>query len=394
MRSVILWAGMAGIGVASWTRPAAAQLEPPPPQPYPPPQQYPAQPYPPTPAPTPQPYPPQAAPAPQPYPALPPPAPLQAPPPAPVYPPGPVYTAPPPAPYYAPPPRSPYRSPNEMVFLYGVGAAYGVGTGIWLDALAHLSDPGLASLAPLILGAAVPVGVYLWDYQQELDRGVPSSIATGLLLGGVEGIAISGLQWQLTGNGGPNTWNFQTWTSITFATSTLGGIGGFIFGEWIQPDPRSLALIASGSGWGALTGILFGSGVVSAGSDTKDGAAVWGFAGYNLGVLAAGAASMVYVPSYETLKYMWAGEMLGILATTPIYLFYVNGGEVRHGLIFNAVGGLAGLTIAGLLAGNVHDPPGTAAFTPPFQFAVAPAPGVTPNSIARSGGELTVYGTF
>jgi hypothetical protein len=281
-----------------------------------------------------------------------------------------------------------------MVFLYGVGAAYGVGTGIWLDALAHLGDPGLAILAPLIVGAAAPIGVYLWDYQREFDRGVPSSIATGLLLGGVEGVAISGLQWQLTGNGGPHTWSFQTWTSITFATSTLGGVGGFIFGEWIQPDPRSLALIASGSGWGAITGILFGSGVVGAGSDSKDGAAVWGFAGYNLGILGAGAASMVYVPSYETLKYMWAGQMLGILATTPIYLFYVNGGEIRHGLIANAVGGLAGLTVAGLLAGNMQDPPGTAAFTPPFQFAVAPAPGITPNSTAKSGGELTIYGTF
>jgi hypothetical protein len=103
---------------------------------------------------------------------------------------------------------------------------------------------------------------------------------------------------------------------------------------------------------------------------------------------------MVYVPSYETLKYMWAGETLGILATTPIYLFYVNGGEIRHGLIFNAVGGLAGLTVAGLLAGGVQDPPAAAAFAPPFQFAVAPAPGVTPNSTARNGGELTVYGTF
>jgi hypothetical protein len=174
----------------------------------------------------------------------------------------------------------------------------------------------------------------------------------------------------------------------------MGGIGGFLFGEWIQPDPRSLALIASASGWGAMTGVLFGSGVVSGNSDWTDGAAVWGFAGYNLGILAAGVASTVYVPSYETLKYMWAGETLGILATTPIYVFYVNGGEVRHGLIANAVGGLAGLTIATLLTYGMSDAPGTAAFTPPFQLAVSPAPGVTPNSTARSGGELTVYGTF
>jgi hypothetical protein len=398
MRCLARWAWMTGAGLA-WASNASAQLQPPPPLPYPP-QPYPAQqppapqPYPAPPAPAPQPYPPQAYPPAQPYQPLSPPAPA----PPPVYPqPAPVYgPAPMPAPYY-PPPRpapSPYRSPNEMAFLYGVGAAYGVGTGIWLDALGHLSDPGLAIIAPLILGAAAPVGVYVWDQQREFDRGVPSSIATGLLLGGVEGVAVSGLQWQLTGNGGPHTWDFRTWTSITFATSTLGGIGGFVFGEWIQPDPRSLALIASASGWGAMTGVLFGSGVVSGNSDWTDGAAVWGFAGYNLGILAAGVASTVYVPSYETIKYMWAGETLGILATMPIYIFYVNGGEIRHGLIANAVGGLAGLTIATLLTYSMSDPPGTAAFTPPFQLAVAPAPGVTPNSTARNGGELTVYGTF
>ncbi len=373
------WAWVVALGLA-WPASASAQLPPPaPPQPYP--------------APAPQPYPPQAypQPQPQPYPALPSPAP------APVYAPqpGPVYV-PPPAPYYPParPPPSPYRTANEMAFLYGIGAAYGVGTGIWLDALGHLSDPGLAVLAPLLLGAAAPVGIYVWDQQAQFDRGVPSSIATGLLLGGVEGVAISGLQWQLTGNGGPHTWDFRTWTSITFATATVGGIGGFAFGEWIQPDPRSLALIASGSGWGAITGILFGSGVV--GGDWKDGAAVWGFAGYNLGVLAAGVASTVYVPSYETLKYMWAGETLGVLATMPIYIFYVNGGDIRHGLIANAVGGLAGLTVAALLTGNMSDPPGVAAFNPPFQFAVAPAP-AAPGSGASSthgGTELTVYGTF
>ena len=81
--------------------------------------------------------------------------------------------------------------------------------------------------------------------------GVPSSIATGLLLGGVEGMAISGLQWQLTGNGGPDTWKFHTWTSVTFVTATVGGVGGWAFGEWLRPDPRSLALISSGAGWGA-----------------------------------------------------------------------------------------------------------------------------------------------
>jgi hypothetical protein len=271
-----------------------------------------------------------------------------------------------------------------MAYLYGVGFAYGVGSGIWIDSLAKESDPGIAFIAPLLLGAAVPVGVYAWDYNQEFDRGVPSSIATGLLLGGIEGAAIDGLQWQLTGNDGPNTWKFKTWTTVTFLGATIGGVGGYFFGEAIQPDPRSLALISSGAGWGAAAGILFGSGVV--GGDWKDGAAIWGFAGYNAGIVAAGAVSTLYVPSWQTLKYMWLGDVLGTLATTPVYLFYIGSdSEPRHGLIANAVGGLAGLGLAAALTANMTDSPGSASWTPPFQISVSPTQG---------GGQLMAFGQW
>ncbi len=271
-----------------------------------------------------------------------------------------------------------------MAYLYGVSFAYGVGTGVWIDALAKESDPGIAFIAPLLFGAAVPIGMYAWDYNAEFNRGVPSSIATGLLLGGVEGMAISGLQWQLTGNGGPNSWKFHTWTTVTFATATGGGIGGWAFGEWLRPDPRSLALISSGAGWGAIAGILFGSGVV--GGDWKDGAAVWGFAGYNAGILAAGAVATAYVPSWQTLKYMWLGDLLGTLATTPVYLFYIGSdSDPRHGLIANAVGGLAGLGLAAALTANMTDPPGTASWAPPFQLTVSPTAG---------GGQVMAFGQW
>jgi hypothetical protein len=271
-----------------------------------------------------------------------------------------------------------------MLYLYGVGIAYGIGTGIWIDAIAKIDDPGIAFIPPVAIGAAIPIGFYLWDQNAEFDRGVPSSMATGILLGGLEGIAISGLQWQLTGNGGPNSWSLSTWSTITFLTATGGGIGGYAFGEWLGPDPRSLGFIASGAGWGAITGILFGSGVVS--GDWKDGAAVWGFAGYNAGILATGALSTLYTPSWQTIKYMWLGDLLGTLATTPVYFFYIgSSADPRHGLIANAVGGLAGIGIAAALTANMTDSSATA-WLPPFQIAVAPTP--------YGGAELRAYGQF
>jgi hypothetical protein len=273
-----------------------------------------------------------------------------------------------------------------MAYLYGVGVAYGVGSGLWIDALAGVSDPGIGFIAPVLLGAAVPVGFYIWDQQQEFDRGVPASMATGMLLGGVEGMAVSGLQWQFTGgeNGDKNQWGYKTWTTLTFVGATGGAVGGYAFGEWFQPDPRGLAFISSGAGWGALAGVLFGSGVV--GGDWKDGAAVWGFAGYNAGIAATGAISTIYTPSWETMKYMWLGDLLGTVATTPVYLFYIGGGEARHGLIANALGGLAGIGIAAALTANMSDPPGTASWTPPFQFSLGPT--------EHGGAQLTALGQF
>ncbi|HEX7667076.1 MAG TPA: hypothetical protein VF407_21245, partial [Polyangiaceae bacterium] len=114
----------------------AQQPQPYPPQQYPqqyPPQQYPQQ-YPPQQYP--QQYPPQQYPQqypPQQYPQQYPPQQQQ---PYPGYAPGYV-------PQPTPPPASTKRAPNEMVALYGTSLLWGVGTGIWLDSLAKIDDPGI-----------------------------------------------------------------------------------------------------------------------------------------------------------------------------------------------------------------------------------------------------------
>jgi hypothetical protein len=357
---------------------AFAQYPPPQPQPYPQPA---PQPYPqPYPQPAPQPY----QPAPQPYPAPygQPPQPYPAPYPQPYPQPYPPQPAPAPT-----PPQNQYRSPGEMAYLYGVSIAYGAGTGIWIDSLAGVSDPGIWTIAPLALAIAAPVGVYIWDASDEFDRGVPSAIATGMLLGGLEGMAVSGLQWQATGgiNGGPSQWTFPVWSTLTFAGATGGAIGGYLFGDLAHPDPHSLVFITSGAGWGTLAGVMMGAGVVSDVHNSWDGASVGGFIGYNAGIAATGLLSLGYTPSWTSLKAMWLGDMLGTLATTPIYLFYIGGGQAQHGLIANSLGGLVGLGIAAALTANTTDPPSSASWTPPFHLAVAPTQG---------GAQLGAFGQF
>jgi len=295
-------------------------------------------------------------------------------------------------------PPSDKRSSGEMPFLYGTSILYGVGTGIWLDALVKLSDPGPAILAPLVLGAAAPIGVYFWDDYDALHRGVPASISTGLVLGAIEGLAITGTQWQHTGNGGPNSWSFRTETSVTWIFASGGGVGGYVFGEWLRPDPRSLSFIASTSAWGALSGTMFGAGVGS--GDWKDGASIAGLIGYNAGVAAGGGLSAIgYVPSYRAQQYMWLGYLAGTVATSLVYLFYIGSdSDARHGLIANAAGGLAGVGLAGALAWNVTDDDGKSnqrgAAPMPFQLALMPAPALPGTTTMSHGATVNAFGAF
>ena len=347
---------------------------------------------------------------PQPQTYLPPPAqpyPQQPYPQQPLAPPG--YVQPPPPGYVQPPPQGYVQQPppptsngkrddGELLLLYGTTAAWGVGTGIWADILGNVHDPGIAFIAPVLIGAAAPVGIYLWDSYTPLDRGVPASIATGLTLGAIEGVAISGTAWQLGGNQGPQS-SWQAWSTVTWALSTAGGVGGYFFGEYVRPDPRTLSFIVSGAGWGSISGVFLG-----AGSETKaawqaqrddgssntptafgDGASVGGLIGYNAGILATGVASIAgWVPSYRTQQAMWGGYVAGSLAGSLVYLGYINNPDPHHGMIANGLGGLAGVAIAAAITANMKDT--AKAWVPPFQIGLTPTP--------RGGAALAAYGTW
>jgi hypothetical protein len=287
------------------------------------------------------------------------------------------------------------RDDGEMIYLYVTSAAWGLGTGVWIDAVAGVNDPGIGFVAPALLLAAAPIGVYLLDANYNLERGVPSSIATGLTLGAIEGVAISGTQWQYTGNGSNGTWSFAAQTSLTFGLSTAGGIAGYLYGEWYKPDPRSLSFIVSSAGWGAMSGLLIGAGAESPtwqnGASPSpadyfgDGASIGGLIGYNTGIVAGGVLTLAnYVPSWRTQQAMWMGYFLGTAAGSLVYFGYIGQSDAHHGMIANGVGGLAGVGLAAALTANMSDT--AKAWIPPVQIGVAPTP--------YGGAALQAFGTW
>jgi hypothetical protein len=289
-----------------------------------------------------------------------------------------------------------------MIYLYATSAAYGVTMGSWIDTLSLCSpnnkkrdasgnlvldasgnpqnqcDPAAALVSPLLLGTAFPLGFFLWDnfYKGGMHPGVPSSISTGMIIGALEGIGIAGANYAIAGPdraGNPpvDTGDYSRWGSDGIMTSvflgaTLGGLGGFAFGEAVRPNPRKIALVASGAGWGAMMGAFIGGGAANSDSSSiGQGALVGNLLGINVGLAATGIlAAAGYDPSWNALKYMWMGAGIGLVATSPIYLIYVAssskdaGGNslANHGMVANSLGMLAGIVIAGIVTRDLKDP--------------------------------------
>jgi hypothetical protein len=296
------------------------------------------------------------------------------------------------------------RDDGEMAFLYATSAAFGLTTGAWIDTLSLCSpnnkqknsdgtlkldpvtgqtinqcDPAGALVSPLLLGTLFPLGFFLWDnfYKGGIHRGVPSSISTGMIIGALEGLGVAGANFAIAGDSTGNRWGSDGIMTSVWVGTALGGIGGYAFGEAVRPDPRKIALIASGAGWGALMGSTFGGGVANSdGPSVAQGMLVGNLVGINVGVLTTGVLAAVgYDPSWSSLKYMWLGAGIGLLGTSaiiyPIYLATgqqdqtMNCGDagnkhgcplVNHGMVANSFGMLAGVVIAGILTRDMKDP--------------------------------------
>ncbi len=277
---------------------------------------------------------------------------------------------PPPPPQYGQPYGQPYRAPAyrpaptrrvstglELGYLYGTSVAWGVGTGIWIDAEAEIGDPGLRLIPPVLFGGAAPVAVYLVDrfaYRHGMPAGLPSAIATGMLIGAGEGLAIAGTQWSRSS--AQDEWGFRGLARAEVISSTIGGAGGFALYYFLRPKPENNIFIASSAFWGATIGSFFGGGASPAKADwgrTNDDVSLGGLIGFNVGVAGAIGTSLLWTPSWHQIGWMWGGLGIGTAASLPVYIFYAASSEdydPRRGLIFQGVAGTLGLALGGIFS--------------------------------------------
>jgi hypothetical protein len=214
-----------------------------------------------------------------------------------------------------------------------------------------LDDPGLFLIAPLVLGAAAPVGVYALDHPA-MPRGLPAATATGMFLGTAEAVGIVSMQHVRTSD--ENAWGFTELVRGTALGSTLGTVGGFLWGYYLEPEPETSLFVSSSALWGTALGTLFGYGATRADQDfaeANDPTSLVGFIGLNVGALAAGGLSLLWTPSARQIGTMWAGAGIGLAASLPVYLLYVGDDRppARRGCIFSATAMLLGIGLGGVL---------------------------------------------
>lgn len=278
--------------------------------------------------------------------------------------PGPYTTGyPQPYPGYAPQtPQQPYvpskvrSTPLEIGYLYITAASWGVATGIWIDAMAEVKEPAVAGIAPVVFGAAAPAAVFIAD-RPPMQRGLPSAIATGIILGTGEGLNISLLQHVASDEA--DEWAFKGIMSAQTLGSVVGGVAGGVSWYFARQSPKTNLFLASAAVWGEAIGTAIGGGASSGKWGVANDAVMrGGVVGFNIALAGAIGVSAVWRPSWNQLGWMWLGLGAGAVISTPVYAFYAGSdSDPRRGLIFQGVA--ATLGVAGFALLGTPDPKGT-----------------------------------
>jgi hypothetical protein len=249
------------------------------------------------------------------------------------------------------------RSTDEMTLLYVTSAVYGVGLGVEVSSEIGIKDPGLFLIAPAILGVAAPVGAYALD-KPKMHRGLPTAISAGLLLGAGEGVGIAGTQMVTARTS--DAWKFRGLSRAMTLGATVGGVGGWLAGTWLEPPPNTVFFTMSGAVWGTAIGSMFGYGASPGNYQwgrANDWSAVGGLVGYNVGALGAAATGLMTTVTDRQLLWTWAGAGIGAAASLPIFLFYAGDGgpPARRGFVF-----MGTATTVGIVAGGIFSSTGSA----------------------------------
>lgn len=237
--------------------------------------------------------------------------------------------------------RSRERGGAEAVALYTSGFLYGVGTGVWIDALASVDDARVGVWVPLLLGAAGIGAAYLLDNPTHIRPGRASAINTGMLLGVVAGAGV----WA-THDISTTNWRTSTGSSVVWSATTLGIGLGYGLSALTDSTPASANFTLSLGVWGAALGLI--NGYIA---DSENPAAFL-LAGEVVGVGAALATTSVLRPGPYQSRWLDLGVIAGGLLAGGIDVLIFSGARGSSAAQLAIIElGMIGGGVAGYLLG-------------------------------------------
>lgn len=227
------------------------------------------------------------------------------------------------------------RTTDELAVLYTEGVLYGLGSGLTLAAHLEPSSPAGVVLPALALAGATEGLIALLDHNMGFRYGAAQATASGLFLGLEEGIVW--MWWDDTRDTG-SSWSGKTVASVLWATTTLGGVAGAIYGQGVGTTPGRVAFTGSAALWSSL---VAGFGVAAFSDlDTSRGeghALLAAAIALNAGTIGGAILAKHVSPSIARARFIDLGGLAGGALFGGLYIALADR-DTRATGVFGALG--------------------------------------------------------
>ncbi len=277
------------------------------------------------------------------------------------------------------------RSIDELAILYGNTLVWGTGFGIAVGFASDNADASTFFLPAIGMSALGAGALAFMDLRHgPLPYGVPQSITSGMYMGLVAGIYVSGI---LEGENLVQN-SEEIYPGLVWGSMTAGALVGGLVGATVPITPGRASFTSSGAIWGGVLTSLITLGFND--DDFTSGPFITGLIGATAGSVTTGLLGSSMSPSIARVRFIDVGAISGGLVFGGLYASLADRMDGQAFSFITSAGVVAGLaTSFWLTNGMDRDEPrrGNLRKTSTWQASpfMTPQPG---------GGTMGLSGTF
>ncbi len=244
------------------------------------------------------------------------------------------------------------RSSGELSTLYLASVSYGLGTGAYIAILTEPDSVSGVTIPMLVMGAAMPVTVYLLDRGTPMRYGTPSAISAGFAVGALEGALWT--SWYQAQADRMDEVSFKTAATLVWVPTTLGVVAGGVLGQRVGTTPGRAELLGASGTFGAAIAGLTALSIVDDDHEADEAVLLTAAISANAGLVGGYLLGRRWSPGVARVRYIQLGGAGGGLGTGLLYLTIAD--KDSDGRAFGALtaaGMVGGLALATWLTGDM-----------------------------------------